>query len=79
MTDERIVADAAFINERGQCSACRVKPLVYKRPLRKFCCKCDRQFVDEKQVPNFAWRETSDGRFVCILPLSMIAEKGLRP
>lgn len=34
--------EAFSLNEKGQCPSCRIKPLVYKRPPRKFCHRCDR-------------------------------------
>lgn len=54
--------EAFSLNEKGQCPSCRIKPLVYKRPPRKFCHRCDRTYSLETgvQQQNLAWR-TMDG------------------
>lgn len=43
------------LDENGRC--CGRKPLVYKRPHRLFCCRCNRQFSPEgKQQENWAYK-----------------------
>jgi hypothetical protein len=43
------------LDEKGRC--CGRKPIVYKRPPRLFCCRCDAAFdtVSGKQIPNWAY------------------------
>lgn len=55
------------INEKGQCPACRVKPLTYKRQRMLFCYRCSREFDIESgdQRENFSWRRDDEsGEFV---------------
>ena len=56
------------LNEKGQCPACLIKPIVYKRahgsghPPQKFCYRCDRSFNLEtgEQQENWAWERIGD-------------------
>lgn len=45
------------INNKGQCPVCLIKPLVYKREGKLFCCRCDRDFnlVTGEWEPNTLW------------------------
>lgn len=46
------------INDKGQCPACLIKPMVYKRPNhRLWCHRCARQFdpATGEQEDNWAW------------------------
>ncbi len=49
---------ALALNTKGQCPACRIKPLVYKRRSFKFCHRCSRAFNINtgEQIENWAYR-----------------------
>lgn len=46
------------LNEKGQCTFCKRKPLTYKRDGMYYCCKCKRAYSMETQtlIENFAYR-----------------------
>jgi hypothetical protein len=56
------MTEALTLNDKGQCPACKIKPLVYKREPHKFCHRCDRAYdlATGAQIANWAWK-TSDG------------------
>jgi hypothetical protein len=60
MSDRKVLSSPGSVrlNEKGQCPACKKKPLVYKRNKQKFCARCDRSFdiVTGEQVDNWAWQ-----------------------
>ncbi len=59
-------ASAVRLNEKGQCPACRRKPLVYKRlNPRRYCSKCDREFDIEtgEQIEGFSWKKIGPSAF----------------
>lgn len=50
-----------LLDEKGRC--CGRKPLVYKRPPRRFCHRCCRgyHFDQPHQIANWAWKEVPGG------------------
>lgn len=46
------------LTESGQCPACKLKPIVYKRRGMRFCTRCAREFDINtgKQIASHSWR-----------------------
>ena len=56
----RVWSMPAKLDVEGRC--CGRKPMVYKRPYRQFCPRCDREFsVLGKQQTNWRYKSTMNG------------------
>ena len=62
------------LNEKGQCPACRRKPLRYKSNGYWFCARCDRAYslATGEQIPNFG-RALRNGEWVDMSVDAMVA------
>lgn len=54
------------LNERGQCPACKRKPLIYKSDWKLCCLRCGRYYdpITEEQMENYQWKRNADGEWV---------------
>ena len=60
-----MIEQKQWLNDKGQCPACKRKPLVYKRDYMKFCARCHRSFNIEtgEQIENWGWKRVSPDSF----------------
>ena len=49
------------LDAKGRC--CGRKPVIYKRPPSRFCCRCNRSYdyEENQQIANWAWKQLADG------------------
>ena len=68
----------AVLDDQDRC--CGRKPMVYKRPHRLYCPRCNAEIdpATRSQVPNWAWKADGDA-FVATSPTSDYAKKARAP